>query len=245
MTAHRAIVTGASSGIGLATARLIHACGGSVALIATRESVLNQISSEFGERAWTFPADVADAAAAESAVLAAFAALDDVDLVVNSAGICHPNPLEELSAEKWNRTLGVNLSGVYYVSRTAALQMTHGSIVNVASDLSHMGAAFYADYCASKAGLIGLTKAMAAELAPRRIRVNAVCPGPVDTPMMDAELELSPDPAAARREHIDGVPLGRFAGADEVAAAILFMADAGYVTGSALSLDGGKTAMYT
>ncbi len=154
-----------------------------------------------------------------------------------------PHRLRNYRCEQWDHTIGVNLSGAFYVSRAAALRMSHGSIVNVGSELSHMGMDMYIDYCASKAGLIGLTKAMAAELAPRGIRVNAVCPGPVDTPMMDSELALDPDPVAAREASLERVPLRRFATPEEVAELIVHLAGTTYATGAAWSLDGGTTAV--
>jgi NAD(P)-dependent dehydrogenase (short-subunit alcohol dehydrogenase family) len=245
VTALRAIVTGASSGIGLATAKRVHDAGGSVALLSTRAGVLSDIVAGFGERAAAFPTDVSDAKAVDASVQAAVDALGGVDLVVNSAGVFFgpASSLDDMSVANWDRTIGVNLSGVFYVSRAAALRMERGSIVNVGSELSLVGMGLYVDYCASKAGLIGLTRAMAAELAPRGIRVNAVCPGPVDTPMMDAELEGFPDPQAAREGAIDRVPLKRFARPEEIADAILFLASAEFATGSIVSVDGGTTAI--
>lgn len=244
MTAFRAIITGGSSGIGLATAKKVHEAGGSVALMATRKVVLNAIVTDLGERAWAFPVDVSDRSRVDAAVASAFEVLGDVDLVVNAAGVCYsPAAIDEMDVANWDRTIGINLSGVFYVSRAAAIRMRAGSIVNIGSELSLMGMSLYVDYCASKAGLIGLTKAMAAELAARQIRVNAICPGPVDTPMMDAELATFPDPTTAREGAIDRVPLKRFASPEEVADAVLFVADAPYATGSILSLDGGTTAI--
>jgi 3-oxoacyl-[acyl-carrier protein] reductase len=244
VTAFRAIITGGSSGIGLATAKKVHAAGGTVALMATRAAVLDTIVTGLGERACAFPVDVSDRPRVDAAVASACDALGDVDLLVNAAGVCYsPAAIGEMDVANWDRTIGVNLSGAFYVSRAVAMRMRAGSIVNIGSELSLMGMSLYVDYCASKAGLIGLTRAMAAELAARQIRVNAICPGPVDTPMMAAELATFPDPVAAREGAIDRVPLRRFASPDEVADAVLFLADAPYATGSVLSLDGGTTAI--
>ncbi len=240
--APRALITGASSGVGLATARMIHRQGGSVALIARRAELLDELVAELGDRAIALPADVSDPDAVSVAVEAAFDALGDIDLVVNAAGVDGPAPLEDQDARKWQTTIGVNLSGSFYVARESALRMKGGCIVNLGSELSTIGMALYVDYCASKAGIIGLTKAMAAELAPRGIRVNAVCPGPIDTPMMEAELAWFPDPEAVRIEAINRVPLKRWATAEEVAEAILFIASATFATGTCLALDGGTTA---
>ena len=165
---------------------------------------------------------------------------------MNSAGVCVPVALEDLDSATWAETIAINLTGTFTVARSAALIMrahSGGSIVNVGSELGTIGMAGFADYCASKAGIVGLTRALAAELAPA-VRVNAVLPGPVDTPMLHAELALFDDPAATRVEAIERVPLKRFATAEEVAAAILFLGiDAGYATGACLALDGGTTVV--
>ena len=174
MSTFRAIVTGASSGIGLATVRRIHADGGTVALIATREKLLNEIAAELGDRVYVVPTDVSNPSQVSSSIARCFDLLGDVDLVVNAAGVDGPSALLDMTDEKWARTIGVNLSGPFYVSRESARRLKEGScIINIGSELSLMGAALYVDYCASKAGLIGLTQALAAELAERKIRVNA------------------------------------------------------------------------
>lgn len=243
MTAQRAIITGASSGVGLAVARKVHQQGGAVALLARRADRLDEIAAELGERVHTFPTDVTDPDAVARSVEGAFTALGDVDLVVNSAGVCEPVTLQDLSPKRWQDTVAVNLSGSFYVAREAALLMSTGTIVNLASELSTIGMEGFVDYCAAKAGVIGLTKALAAELAARGIRVNAVCPGPIDTPMLAGEFELFPDPAAIRAEAIERVPLKRFADPVEVADAILFLHSAKFATGACLALDGGTTVV--
>jgi NAD(P)-dependent dehydrogenase (short-subunit alcohol dehydrogenase family) len=137
------------------------------------------------------------------------------------------------------------LSGTFYVAREAALHMRRsggGSIVNVASDLASMGVPGLVHYCAAKAGVVGLTRALALELAPL-VRVNAVCPGPIDTPMVRAGLEAGPDPIEARRLKESTVPLNRLADPDEVAAAIYFLAVEGtFATGTSMAFDGGTSA---
>ncbi|WP_088288179.1 SDR family NAD(P)-dependent oxidoreductase [Kineosporia sp. A_224] len=244
MTAYKAIVTGASSGIGLATARRIHADGGTVALLATRAGLLEDIAGELGERAFAVPTDVSDPAQVSASIERCFDLLGDVDLVVNAAGVDGPSHLLEMSDEKWGRTISVNLSGPFYVSRESARRLKAGSsIVNIGSELSFMGMGLYVDYCASKAGLIGLTRAMSAELAERNIRVNAICPGPVDTPMMEAEIQWFPDPEAIRVLAVDRVPLKRWASPEEIADAVVYMAGSTFATGAAWSIDGGTTAI--
>lgn len=247
-TAYRsrtAFVTGASSGIGEATARLLASGGARVALVARRRDLLSRIAADLPGSV-ALAADVSDDEAVVEAIEKAEAAIGPIDLLVNSAGVAVPTQLDELTPEVWRRTLAVNLSGTYYSSRELGLRMRArdgGDIVNVASDLAFTGASGYADYCASKAGIVGLTKALAAELAPT-VRVNAVAPGPVDTPMMDQELESSGDAKAARAQLIARVPLHRIAGAEEVAAAIAFLASAAtYTTGSVFGIDGGVTAV--
>jgi NAD(P)-dependent dehydrogenase (short-subunit alcohol dehydrogenase family) len=160
--------------------------------------------------------------------------------------VSRPLGLRELDPPAWAQAIDTNLSGSFYMAREAGLFMADhggGTIVNVASELSLVGAELYVAYAASKAGVVGLTRAMAAELAPS-VRVNAVCPGPTDTPMLRAEFAAFPDPAAARADMINRIPLRRLARADEVAAAILFLAiDASYAVGSSLVLDGGTTSV--
>jgi len=243
MSTFRAIVTGASSGIGLATVRRIHADGGTVALIATREKLLNEIAAELGDRVYVVPTDVSNPSQVSSSIARCFDLLGDVDLVVNAAGVDGPSALLDMTDEKWARTIGVNLSGPFYVSRESARRLKEGScIINIGSELSLMGAALYVDYCASKAGLIGLTQALAAELAERKIRVNAICPGPVDTPMMESEIAWFRNPEEVRQFAIKRVPLKRWATPEEIADAVVYMAGAKFATGAAWSIDGGTTA---
>lgn len=241
----RAMVTGASSGIGEATARLIASAGVPVALVARREEILHRLAAELAG-AIAVPADVADDDAVHAAIEHAEASLGPIDLLINCAGIIGPTPLEDLTPEIWRHTIAVNLSGTYYTSRELGLRMrsrSGGDIINVASDLAYTAMPGYADYCAAKSGVVGLTRALASELAPT-VRVNAVAPGPVDTPMMDHELEMSADPAASRSATIRRVPLRRIAHPDEVARAIWFLATgATYTTGSVLGIDGGVTAL--
>jgi NAD(P)-dependent dehydrogenase (short-subunit alcohol dehydrogenase family) len=162
--------------------------------------------------------------------------------LVNAAGISLPQRLGGLTSDNWQRTIDTNLSGTFYVSHAVSTLMTRsdveGSIVNIGSDLCFYGMAGYVSYCASKAGLLGLTKAMAAELAPK-VRVNLLCPGPVNTPMLKAEFDLEPDPAMASQGAIDRIPLGRFAEPQEIADAICWLLEAPWATGSVVSLDGG------
>ena len=238
------LVTGASSGIGLATARAYAARGARLGLLARRRSTLDGLVDELGaECAVALPADVADADQVAAALDALVERFGDVDVAVNSAGVCPAIALGDLTTADWRHVIDVNLTGTFNVAREAGLRMRAGgggAIVNVGSEMGEIGAAGYVAYCASKAAVAGLTRALAAELAPD-VRVNAVCPGPVDTPMLDAEFEATGDPERALRESDARVPLARRGRPEEVAEAIVYLAGSTYATGTALALDGGTT----
>jgi NAD(P)-dependent dehydrogenase (short-subunit alcohol dehydrogenase family) len=242
----RSLVTGASSGIGLAVARLLLQGDNKVVLVSRRERELAKLQQELGENAVAYAADVSDDAQVQAMVEAASSRLGGLDLTVNSAGISQPRSLEQLSANDWRAVLDTNLSGCFFVSRYAGLLMRSqggGTIVNVASESALMGEPGYVAYCASKGGVLALTKAMAAELAPT-VRVNAVCPGSVDTPMLRRDFDSMPDPAFALEATQRRIPLQRFATPEEVARAILFLAtEAEFATGTGLNLDGGTTSI--
>jgi NAD(P)-dependent dehydrogenase (short-subunit alcohol dehydrogenase family) len=241
---YRTIVTGASSGVGMAAAQAFVAEGARVALVARRSEILAELASDLGKHAVALPADLTDPDAVANVVTAAHQAFGGLDLVVNAAAVAFGTSLEDLTPQVWRQVIDTNLSGTFYVCRAAGLRMRDdggGTIVNVGSELSSVGMSRYSHYCASKFGVVGLTKALAAELAPT-VRVNIVCPGPIDTPMSDATFDSYPDPEAARRETLARVPLKRLATADEVVAAIRFLAvDARFATGAVLPLDGGTT----
>ena len=239
------MITGASSGIGEATATLFAAEGAAVGLLARRQEELERVADGL-DRAVVLPADVSDHGAVLRALDDAEAALGPVDIAINCARGDRTHPLVELTPEVWQRTIGINLSGPFYVGREAGLRMRArqgGQIVNVASDLAFTAMPGYTDYSASKSGLVGLTRGLAVELAPT-VLVNAVAPGPVDTPMMDHELAMDPDPAGAREATIRRVPLLRISTPQEIARAILFLVtEAAYATGAVLALDGGATVL--
>lgn len=245
MDGTRVLITGASSGVGLAAARRFASEGAAVALLARNAGRLDALADELGGHAHAFAVDVTDPVAVHSAVSAAAERLGGLDVAVNAAGMVVPTGLADLDAECWRQVLDVNLSGTFYVCREAALVMRaqgSGSIVNVGSDLASKGMKDFVHYCAAKAGVVGLTKGLAAELAPT-VRVNVVCPGPIDTPMMEGELALTDDPVVARAAAIESVALKRFLEPDEVVDAIRFLAvEATFATGSVLALDAGATA---
>jgi len=241
------VVTGASSGIGRAVAERLVARGAAVALWARRGDELAALAAELGETAVAIECDVSDPGAVDAAAGESEARLGLINGLVNAAGIADPLPLAELDAAAWRRTIGVNLSGSFFPCRAIARRLREedagGSIVNVGSELSAMGLPSYSAYCASKFGVVGLTKALADELAPR-IRVNVLCPGPVDTPMLAAELELADDPRQAREDENGRPPIGRIGQPGEIAdAAVWLLADAKFATGAVVPIDGGTTAV--
>jgi NAD(P)-dependent dehydrogenase (short-subunit alcohol dehydrogenase family) len=241
----RVLVTGATSGVGEATARLLANRGARVALVARRSEELRRVVADLGDCARGFVADISDPESASTAVRDAIEAFGGLDVAVNAAGAAGYAALEDLSDECWREVIDTNLSGTFTVSRVAGLHMRDagaGAIVNVASDLASMGVPGLAHYCAAKAGVVGLTRALALELAPA-VRVNAVCPGPIDTPMLRAGLAHEADPQRALRDKEATVPLGRLATPAEVAAAIAFLAfDGTFATGTAMAFDGGTSA---
>lgn len=241
----RVLITGAGSGVGEAAAKLFASRGANVVLLGRRTEELQRVAEQIDCGAHTVVADVANADSAISGVRGAIHMLGGIDVAVNAAGIAGYAPLEDLHEQQWREVLDTNLSGTFYVSREAGLHMRKaggGAIVNVASDLASMGVPGLAHYCAAKAGVVGLTRALALELAPD-VRVNAVCPGPIDTPMLRAGLALEDDPLQALHEKEGSVPLNRLADPREVAGAIYFLAiEATFATGTSMAFDGGTSA---
>ncbi len=223
---------------------LLGFAGAAIALAARSRNKLQALAAELGDRASVVVGDVGDSVSCEAIVPAAVRAMGGLYVAVCSAGIIEPCPLAELTLDAFRRHVDVNPTGNFVVARAAALHMRDhggGSLVSVASELSHVGMALYVPYCAAKAGVLGLTRALAAEMAPTA-RVNALSTGPVDTPMLRAELDWFGGTREVLDAAIDRVPLKRFATAREVAEAVFFLAvDARYATGSTLRLDDGTT----
>lgn len=243
MSGRRCLVTGGASGIGLATAKRLHAEGGSVV-------VLDRIDrrSDLSGSVEYVRCDVRDEADVERAVVEASTLLEGPpDVLVNSAGVYRIRPMAEMTTQEWREVIETNLTGTFLVSRAVVRALIAsgrpGAIVNLSSTAALVGDPLEPSghYAASKGGVLALTRQMAAELAGHAIRVNAVCPGVIETPM----LRLTDDLVAAASYLERAVPSGRLGVADEVAATIVFLAshDASYVTGAAVPVDGGATAI--
>jgi 2-keto-3-deoxy-L-fuconate dehydrogenase len=232
-----AVVTGAGSGIGLATVAALRSEGARVAALDLRPppAAAGIVS---------IVCDVSDQATVSSAVAVAARELGGIDILVNNAGIGAQGTVEENDIDEWRRVFDVNVFGMVWMSRACLPHLrrsAHAAIVNTASIVSWTGLPRRACYGASKGAVYALTLAMAADHASEGIRVNCVCPGTVDTPWVARLLAAAPHPAAARANLIARQPIGRLGTAEEIAAAIAYLASpaAGYVTGCALQIDGG------
>jgi 3-oxoacyl-[acyl-carrier protein] reductase len=236
-----ALVTGASQGIGRVIARGLAGAGAKVAVTARNREKLDALAEEMareGREALAIPMDVADAAEVKAAFRQALERFGRLDILVNNAGVTRDGLAIRMKPEDWDAVMRTNLTGAHLCIQQAAAAMLRqhsGRIINVASVVAQMGNVGQANYVAAKAGLIGLTKALAAELASRKITVNAVAPGFILTPMTDQLPQKVKDELLAR------IPLGRFGSPEDVAAAVVFLAsdEAGYITGHVLAVNGG------
>jgi 3-oxoacyl-[acyl-carrier protein] reductase len=237
-----ALVTGAASGIGRAIALAFADAGASVAVNHLRaalaaETVANEIRSR-GGRARAFEADVTDSAAVAAMLTAAESALGPLDILVCCAGVIQEKPLLATTDADWDFVVDTDLKGVFICCREALRGMAargRGTVINIASELGHLGREHYAPYCAAKAGVMGLTKSLAREFAPA-IRINAIAPGPVDTPMLSLD-HMSPEVLAKEQ----AIPAGRVGRPEEIAAAAVFLASdaASFFHGQVLGPNGG------
>ena len=233
-----ALITGASGGIGGAIARNLHDMGAVVGLSGTRIEPLEALAEELGDRAHVLPCNLSDLEAVDALPGQAIAAMGGLNILVNNAGITRDNIFMRMSDEEWDQVLAVNLTATMHLCRAVMRPMMKarwGRIVNVTSIVGVTGKPGQANYAASKAGLIGMSKSIAIEVATRGITVNCVAPGFIETAMTDALND-------AQKEAILGkIPAGRMGASDDIAAAVGYLASdgAGYVTGQTLHVNGG------
>ena len=238
LTGKSALVTGASGGIGGAIAKALHAQGATVGLSGTRTEPLEALASELGARAHVLPCNLGDKDAVEALPKEAAAAMGSLDILVNNAGITRDNLFMRMSDEEWTDVLDVNLTSTMRLCRGALRGMMKarwGRIVNISSVVGATGNPGQGNYAASKAGMVGMSKSLAAEVASRGVTVNCVAPGFITTAMTD---KLTDDQKA---KIMTAIPAGRMGEAEEIGAATLYLAspEAAYVTGQTLHVNGG------
>lgn len=238
LTGKKALVTGASGGIGEAIARALHAQGATVGLHGTRREKLEALAAELGDRTMVFPADLSDREAVRALAQKAEADLGGIDILVNNAGITKDGLFVRMSDADWDTVLDINLGSVFRLTRDLTHPMMRrrgGRIINITSVVGVTGNPGQANYCASKAGMIGFSKSLAQEIATRNVTVNCVAPGFIESAMTDKLNDK-------QKEAIMGaIPAKRMGTGAEVAAAVAFLAsdEAGYITGQTIHVNGG------
>ena len=245
-----AFITGGGTGIGRACATVFAREGARVAIAGRRKPPLDGVAREIeagGGKALAVTCDVTERKSVESALSAAVKQFGGLHLVVNNAGAVVVATAEDTSDEDWDRLIATNLTGTFLVSRAALPHLRAaggGAIVNIGSILGLVARKDRAAYCAAKAGVTGLTKAMALDHAHEKIRVNCICPSLIETELGLRSIRQAPDPEAERRRRTEGIPLGRLGLPEDVAKMALYLAseESAWVTGAALPLDGGLTA---
>lgn len=238
LTGKNALITGASGGIGGAIATAIHAAGATVALSGTRVEPLQDLAGQLGDRAHVLPCDLSDAEAVSALPKEAADAMGSLDILVNNAGITRDNIFMRMSEEEWASVLEVNLTSTMRLCKASIRGMMKsrwGRIINISSVVGATGNPGQANYAASKAGMVGMSKSIAYEVASRGITVNCVAPGFISTAMTE---KLTDDQKAGI---LGQIPAGRMGDVDEIAAAVLYLSspEAGYVTGTTLHVNGG------
>ncbi|QPM89935.1 3-oxoacyl-[acyl-carrier-protein] reductase [Pseudooceanicola algae] len=242
LTGKRALITGASGGIGGAIAKALHGAGAAVGLSGTREAPLEALAADLGERAYVLPCNLSDPDAVDALPKAAIAAMGGIDILVNNAGITRDQLFMRMSDEDWQSVLDVNLTSTMRLCRGVMRPMMKarwGRVVNISSIVGSTGNPGQVNYAASKAGMVGMTKSIAYEVASRGITANCVAPGFIATAMTE---KLSDD----QKAKIDSqIPAGRMGTPEEIAAAVLYLAspEAAYVTGATIHVNGGMAML--
>ena len=242
LTGKSALVTGASGGIGADIARALHGAGAQVALSGTREAPLQALAAELGGRVHVLPCDLGDAAAVEALPKAAIEVMGAVDILVNNAGITRDNLFMRMSDEEWSQVIEINLTSTMRLCRgvlRGMMKARWGRIVNISSVVGATGNPGQGNYAASKAGMVGMSKSLAYEVASRGITVNCIAPGFIETAMTG---KLNED---QKGKILAQIPAGRMGAPTEIAAAALYLAspEAGYVTGTTLHVNGGMAML--
>ena len=242
LTGKCALVTGASGGIGGSIARSLHAAGATVGLSGTREAPLQALADELGERAFVLPCNLSDPEAVAALPKQAAEAMGSVDILVNNAGITRDNLFMRMSDEEWQSVIDVNLTATFKLCKgvlRGMMKSRWGRIVNISSVVGATGNPGQGNYAAAKAGMVGMSKSLAYEVASRGITVNAVAPGFIETAMAD---KLTDDQKAGIMGQI---PAGRMGTPEEIAAAVLYLSspEASYVTGTTLHVNGGMAML--
>ena len=238
LTGKTALITGASGGIGAAIAKALHAAGATIAISGTRQAVLEELKAQIGDNVYVLPCNLSNAEDVEKLIPAAEAAMGGLDILVNNAGITKDGLAMRMKDEDWQSVIDVNLTSNFRLCRAAMRGMMKkrwGRIVNITSIVGVTGNPGQVNYVASKAGVIGLTKSLAQELATRNVTVNCVAPGFIATPMTDVLNDKQNEAILGR------IPAGRMGGPEDIAAAVIYLAseEAGYVTGQTLHVNGG------
>lgn len=238
LSGKKALVTGATGGIGEAIAKTLHASGAVVGISGRNEEKLKALAAELKDRVFVFPADLSSAEAVDALVKAATEGMGGIDILINNAGLTRDNLSMRMKDEEWQQVIDVNLTAPFRLARAVQRGMMKnrwGRIVNIASVVGVTGNPGQANYAAAKAGMIGMTKALAAELASRSITVNCVAPGFIATAMTGA---LTDD---QQSQLLPKIPMGRMGTAEEIAGAVTYLAsdEAGYTTGQTLHVNGG------
>ncbi len=242
LTGKTALITGASGGIGGAIAKALHGAGATVGLSGTRVEPLEALAAELGERAHVLPCNLSDAEAVDALPKQAIEAMGSVDILVNNAGITRDQIFMRMSDDEWQSVIDVNLTSAMRLCRGVMRPMMKarwGRIINISSIVGATGNPGQVNYAASKAGMVGMTKSIAYEVASRGITANAIAPGFIATAMTD---KLNDDQKATINKQI---PAARMGSSEEIAAAVLYLAspEAGYVTGSTLHVNGGMAML--